>query len=88
MKSKTGLTLATIFIIIVLGTDIYGNLCNLQAGGGNCGMVMLPFSFPWILFMESIPGNLGLYLGQAINIILVYFIGTILGKLGSLFTRT
>ena len=87
MKSKTGLLFVVIFMITVVGVDIYGHICS---GDTYCGLIMIPFSYPWILYLDFTfrLGDLGLYIAQAINIIPIYFIGAILGKIGSLFMKS
>ena len=77
MKSKIGLTLAGIFVIITLILDIQAINC----GGMFCGLGAIFPALPWVA-IPWIPGDYmwWIYFSQLINAVIIYFIGVGISK--------
>jgi hypothetical protein len=84
MKSKIGLTLVSIFIIVTLIIDIKAINC----GEMFCGLMTIFPGLPWVT-IPWIPSDYTwwIYFSQLINAVIIYFIGAVLGKIFSKFIR-
>lgn len=78
MKSKIGLALVTIFLVITVTLDIKAAGC----GQMFCGLPAVFSAMPW-LFTDLISQShaWGLYIYQGLNAVIVYFIGVGISKL-------
>ncbi len=77
MKSKIGLTLVSIFVIITLIIDIQ----SLNCGELFCGIWLVFPALPWVA-IPWIPGDYmwWIYFSQLINAVIIYFIGVGISK--------
>lgn len=75
MKSRIGIVLASIFLVITVVLDVYAFTCNQTY----CWLIAIFTAMPWIEFSLLSPNNvLNPFIFQIFNAIIIYFIGCLI----------